>query len=778
MPTYSSWTVSGGSIDYVPIEKPVNKTVELFTDKNQGSVPPSGNTSSNTGQYILAQDGTWIPQPSFTSGGSDAFEILRPSVFTPTYSAYTPTVTNSANAYDVDTNHATTFGRWECDFVNRNLPITDTLLFTAFGSKTQTWTSATINISRAYGYFDDGESNSSSKVTSVKVEFSTNGGTSWTTIVTDLSTNVPSTATTSSYTFTTSPTMTSVQVKLTLVRGGGGMIYDPDIGTSVPGSTGDIDLKLYDIWISGTYSGGSGNITCNNLTVTGDATFQNKIYDSTNSPGTNGQVLKVASNGKVEWATDSAGTGTVTSITTTGANGVTISGGSTQTITTSGTFALALGNITPTSISTGTGSFSGDVEFAASIKSPNGSNSPIVISPDGTGDLHVNADSLRLGDNNADATIATNGTGDLILTTHEGSATQGVIRLYDGANGNITLTPYGTGQVQVGSDQVVTLTASQTLTNKSLSGSSNTFTNIPNSATTAASANTASAIVARDASGNFSAGTITATLSGNATNVTGTVAVGNGGTGLTTLTAGYIPYGNGTSAFGSSANLFWDSTNSRLGVGTTSPSYRLDIRGAATDLLQIKSSSSYTFTRFQSSSRNWALSIGNGFSVYDETAAATRLEIDSSGNTGIGVSPQARLHVLDKAKISDSSQGLGLLALGDGSSTVNNVGIWRGEANSVSVAGNWLGLGGYQGIVFTTSNTSLGSQSERMRIDSSGNLLIGNTNGTEKLTVTGKIKASDVLLGNNGTKGYGAITTTTSTSTPTGGASGDHYYIY
>jgi hypothetical protein len=46
---------------------------------------------------------------------------------------------------------------------------------------------------------------------------------------------------------------------------------------------------------------------------------------------------------------------------------------------------------------------------------------------------------------------------------------------------------------------------------------------VSNSATTATSANTASAIVARDASGNFTAGTITATLSGNVSgNVTGT----------------------------------------------------------------------------------------------------------------------------------------------------------------------------------------------------------------------------------------------------------------
>ena len=43
---------------------------------------------------------------------------------------------------------------------------------------------------------------------------------------------------------------------------------------------------------------------------------------------------------------------------------------------------------------------------------------------------------------------------------------------------------------------------------------------VSNSATTATNANTASAIVARDASGNFSAGTITAALSGNASTVT------------------------------------------------------------------------------------------------------------------------------------------------------------------------------------------------------------------------------------------------------------------
>jgi hypothetical protein len=70
-----------------------------------------------------------------------------------------------------------------------------------------------------------------------------------------------------------------------------------------------------------------------------------------------------------------------------------------------------------------------------------------------------------------------------------------------------------------------------------------------------ATANTVSTIVARDASGNFSAGTITAALTGNVTgNVTGsagslsaTLAVASGGSGATTLTG--VLKGNGTSAF-------------------------------------------------------------------------------------------------------------------------------------------------------------------------------------------------------------------------------------
>lgn len=65
-------------------------------------------------------------------------------------------------------------------------------------------------------------------------------------------------------------------------------------------------------------------------------------------------------------------------------------------------------------------------------------------------------------------------------------------------------------------DTVVTLSASQSVTNKDISGATNNLYNIPNSATTGTSANTASTLVLRDALGDFIAGNITATLTGNA----------------------------------------------------------------------------------------------------------------------------------------------------------------------------------------------------------------------------------------------------------------------
>ena len=69
----------------------------------------------------------------------------------------------------------------------------------------------------------------------------------------------------------------------------------------------------------------------------------------------------------------------------------------------------------------------------------------------------------------------------------------------------------------------------------------------------------------------FSAGTTgftPSTATTGAVTLAGTLNVANGGTGLTSLTANYIPYGNGTSAFSSSANFAYNGTYLRVGATT------------------------------------------------------------------------------------------------------------------------------------------------------------------------------------------------------------------
>ena len=76
-----------------------------------------------------------------------------------------------------------------------------------------------------------------------------------------------------------------------------------------------------------------------------------------------------------------------------------------------------------------------------------------------------------------------------------------------------------------------------------------------------------------------STGLTPSTATTGAVTVAGTLVVGNGGTGLTSLTTGRIPYGANTAAFGNSANLFFDSANTRLGVGTASPAVTASLVG-------------------------------------------------------------------------------------------------------------------------------------------------------------------------------------------------------
>lgn len=170
-----------------------------------------------------------------------------------------------------------------------------------------------------------------------------------------------------------------------------------------------------------------------------------------------------------------------------------------------------------------------------------------------------------------------------------------------------------------------TLTFGTFLTGTSYNGSSAVTI-----ATNATSANTASTLVARDASGNFSAGTITASLSGNATSAnTATTS-----TNLAGGVAGAVPYQSGAgttlfSAAGSSGQVL-------TSAGTSAPTWTtpatvnngtLTMNVSGTGL-----SGSQTFTANQAGNATFTVTSN----ATNANTASTIVARDASGNFSAG----------------------------------------------------------------------------------------------------------------------------------------------
>jgi len=76
------------------------------------------------------------------------------------------------------------------------------------------------------------------------------------------------------------------------------------------------------------------------------------------------------------------------------------------------------------------------------------SNANITLQPNGTGDVVLSADTVKIGDANTDAVLTTDGTGDITISTNSGS-NSGTVKIFDGVNGNIEITPNGSGVVKL-----------------------------------------------------------------------------------------------------------------------------------------------------------------------------------------------------------------------------------------------------------------------------------------------------------------------------------------
>jgi hypothetical protein len=116
---------------------------------------------------------------------------------------------------------------------------------------------------------------------------------------------------------------------------------------------------------------------------------------------------------------------------------------------------------------------------------------------------------------------------------------------------------------------------------------------------------------------------------------TGVLNVSYGGTGLTSLTAGYIPYGSGTSAFNSNNNLSFDGTSLYVGSNTA---------GFGTLNIQRFSSAPYASLTLQ----DYATP-ANGVGIYFRTNSTNPAGISTAGSPlafylSAGASEAMRLH--------------------------------------------------------------------------------------------------------------------------------------
>ena len=196
---------------------------------------------------------------------------------------------------------------------------------------------------------------------------------------------------------------------------------------------------------------------------------------------------------------------------------------------------------------------------------------------------------------------------------------------------------------------------------------------------------------------------------------------------------GKISYDNSSNAFrfftNTSEKLRIDSSGN-VGIGTTHADFKLDVGGP---IGLFESNNIVWHDGTGTRAGQLGFTSGEVFTIKSSNSQTERLRIDSSGNVGVGTtSPDQKLHIVGNYKGVNSS-GQGVQIVNTATPYIQSLGT--STINDLMVSSK----------TFRVETGTSYATSERMRIDSSGRLLVGTSSGTDTFQVEGSAGVARVI---------------------------------